>query len=370
MKNNPVKNLGLILISIFVISLTISILILFLKWERDNSEELSNRRPYADKKIKDVFINNGKLYCLNYLGELYLRENSSRAMTKITIVGAHGKAYIRENETDKLVYRFPETEVKWSDKYKSFLYYDKGTIFSFNPSKYSTKTLFKVRSENKDLSKGSIFDVVEQYVFLRFNDTSYKINLDTEEVLPLSYDIRSSIARSRDMIICRTYPDNNIMYIDLSTNKEYKLDNNIFYNNDLIMDIKSACIVEDKLYFTKSDGQIYGVWINDGEVKEIEVFPKNSDILKIKVVGIEWTGENFICVFLDYNVDNGSKNLSICEIYPDGSYEIIRGCDQIYNDTLDIPCIIKTQKQRYAYLVSTDDLVVFGWTHDRYQLNY
>ena len=365
------KKLGTVFITTLVVSLCMFIAIMLWMGARYRPKPpLSDVWSSSGKSNWEIFLNSGDLYCLNGFGELYIRENEhytgSPKMTILkTCVG--GNIYIRENPFDKFIHTFPTREVHWSDKYRTFLYYDEGAIFSYDQRKDITKELFKVKWEYEKFRRDWIFDSVDKYVFLNFDKKSYRIDLETSDVLPLTEFADYTVTKNSNMLLYKVHEENTIMCHELSTNKEYKLNNKDFYNDtDLSIDIKSACMVEDILYFTKSDGQIYGVQISNEGAKNIEVFPKNSDITKKKVVGIEWTGESFICVLLDFNKENGVKNLSVCELYPDGTYDIIRKDDEIYYGTLDIPCTIKIQGKKYAYLVRTDDLVVFGWTFDRF----
>jgi hypothetical protein len=360
------KKLGVVFISVLVIGLCIFIAFIFWQGDSNASEQNVEVMHLLKKATKDIILNNQYFYSLNHLGELYVREKAYKGYTQITIIGGYGKGYIRENITDKLIYKFPTTNLAWSDKYKSFLYYENGVVLSYNPSKNNTKKVYEVTWEHKESSTNYIFDVIDQYLFLNIDKNSYKIDLETSEVLLLTEYIATTTAKSNDMLIYKKDKGNDIMYLNLSTNKIYKINDKNFYNHDnSSIDIKSACIVDDILYFTKSDGQIYGVQISNGKAKSIEVFPKSSDISKKKVIGIEYIGESFVCVALDFDSNNGAKNLSVLEVYTDGTYDVIRKDDEIYNNTLDVPCKIKVQGQRYAYLVSTDDLVVFGWIMDR-----
>lgn len=366
------KKLGMVFIAALVIGLFIFTALMLWEGARNAPMPIVEARELVQKRIWDIFLKSGELYCINGLGELYIRENTNKGGGRMNIIAGYKRnIYVRKNPSDKLVHTFPTKEVRWSDKYRAFLYYDQSTIFSYDPSKDTTKELFEIKWEyefwNKNHIKDNIFDSIDKYVFLNLDGKSYKIDLETGDVLPLLEFVDYTIAKNSNMILYKVNEANTIMCHELSTNKEYKINNKNFYNDtDSSIEIKSACMVDDILYFTKSDRQIYGVQISNEEAKNIEIFPKNSDITKKKVVGIEWAGENFICVLLDYNKDNGVKNLSVCELYPDGTYDIIRKDDEIYYGTLDITCTIKIQRQRYAYLVRTDDLVVFGWTFDRF----
>ncbi len=362
------KKLAKVFVAALVIALLLFIVIMFWMGARNEPESIVYVDNLIREKIWDIFLKNGDLYCINTLGELYIRENTHRGMVKMDIFYSYGgnNIYLRKNHTDKLIHTFPTREVHWSDKFKAFLYYDEGAIFSYDPYKDTTKELYKLEWKYKEFGRNRIFDSIDKYVFLKFNDKSYRIDLESLDILPLSEPVDYTIAKNSNMILYKVDQDNTIMCHELSTNKEYKLSNRYFYNKtDLNIGIKSACMVDDILYYTKSDGQIYAVQINNGEVKSIEEFPKDSDITKKKVVGIERGEENFICVFLNFNKDNGVKTLSVCEVYPNGNYEIIR-TNEIYYGSLDIPCKVIVQRQRYAYLVKTDDLAVTGWTFDRF----
>lgn len=387
------KKLSIVFISVLIIVLCIFIAIMFCESASNAPKPIVEVGNLAQEKIWDIFLKNGELYCINTLGELYIREDAG-ILVRMTIIHSYGgNIYIRKNASDKLIHIFPTREVRWSDKYRAFLYYDQGNIFSYDPSKNTTKKLFEVKLEYKASHRNNIFDTIDKYVFLNLDGKSYKIDLETADVLPLIGFVDYVIAKNNDIILYKLYEDNTIICYEFTTNKEYKISNKDFYNDiNSSIDIKSACIVDDMLhfiksdgqiysikirneeaksiddtlYFTNSDGQIYGVKIRNEEAKNIEIFPRDSDITKRKVIAMEWAGENFLCVLLNFNKDNGVKTLSVCELYPDGTYDIIRKDDEIYYGTLDIPCTIKIQRQRYAYLVKTDDLVVFGWTFDRF----
>jgi outer membrane protein assembly factor BamB len=368
------KKLGMIFIAALVIALLIFIVVMFWMGARNEPESTVYIDNIVHGRIWDIFLKNGDLYCINGLGELYIRENSNGGGSRMDIISSYERnIYVRKVPSDKLVHTFPTSEVHWSDKYRTFLYYDKGAIFSYDPSKDITKELFQVKWEyefwNRYHIKDNMFDSIDKYAFLSLDCKSYRIDLETGDVLTLLEFVDYTIAKNNDIILYKVFDDNTIMCHELSTNKEYKLNSRYFYNKtDLSIDIKSAFMVDDVLYFTKSDGQIYAVQINNGEVKNIEAFPKDSDITKKKVVGIERGEENFICVFLNFNKENGVKTLSVCELYSDGTYEIIR-TDEIYYGSLDITCKVIVQRQRYAYLVKTDDLAVTGWTFDRFDIH-
>lgn len=368
------KKLGTIFISILVIALLIFIVVMFWLGSRHRIKPpIIDPWDSSGERTFDIFLISGDMYRINRFGELYIREHNYSGFAnnyiRIFPTCGGGNIYIRENPLDRFIHTFPTDKVHWSDKYRAFLYYDKGAIISYDPYKDTTKELIKLKWEYKEFGGDRIFDSIDKYVFLNFDKKSYRIDLETSDILPLAELVDYTIAKDSNMILYKLGQDNAIICHELSTNKEYKLNSRYFYNKtDLSIDIKSAFMIDDVLYFTKSDGQIYAMQIINEEVKMIEVFPQNSNITKKKVVGIERAEENFICVFLNFNKDNGVKTLSVCELYPDGTYEIIR-TDEIYYGSLDISCKVIVQRQRYAYFVNTDDLAVTGWTFDRFDIH-
>lgn len=377
MKNEYMKKIGIILISLGIIVL---LMFMIYKLGQNSRNVVAVPDPGVDftklaqKRIKDIFLNNQYFYCLNGLGELYIRENMQNLSYKMNVIGGNEyRIFVRENYSDKHIYSFPNSEVKWSEKYKAFIFCDAGKnrIFSYDPLKDSSKELYEIKLENNKGMRNYIVDVVNEHVILNIffsNDDqrSYKINLDTKKITRLENYADYSIARNSNMILYKVRDKDKLVCLDLKSNKENELNNEILYNHsDLSIDIKSTCIVDNTLYFTKSDGKIYGVKLDDQGAKNIQVFPENSDISKENVIGIEWTGENFICVILNHNRDNGLKSISVLEIYSDGTYSVINKGEIIYNDTLETSCIIKLQREKYAYLIRSEDLVVLGWTFER-----
>lgn len=286
-------------------------------------------RDKENKNISNVFFVNNQLY--------YIMRN--------------GQFYLKTKDTDQLLHVFPTHVLCWSDNLTAFLYYDERTIFAYNPLTDTTASVMKVTGTHNKNHFDYLIGVIDKYVFLRIGTVNYKANLDTKQITALTASVNNCIAIAADTAVYQSDNYKTLSSISCTTNEE-----RVLLYEETTLPVISACIANDVLFYVRSDGLIRSIELNDLNTNTQATLPDDADIYEKKIIALTWTGEKLICVTSENSGD--IQKTSVCLVSSDGSYVVVRDADEP-NYFVPGSCIIQTNDQKYAYILTTDNSIIY-----------
>lgn len=276
----------------------------------------------TDNNIANVFSINNEFYYINNDGKLF----------KVSEDG------------DVFVYKFPTYLVHWSNIQEAIVFYDQNMIYLFDPTKlaFVQKIEVDLRCDRRD--QCYVVLASKDCIFLRKNSETYKVQINTHQTEEVFFPIANQLYCNETYSVFQSADYKHIYAMDLGTNTVFEV--NCDSTN---LPVISACILNDQLYYVRSDGLLHftDIGTNNG-LKQLNTV-KN-------IVAIAPYNNSLVCVVGKAKEDIIHTSVIFLN---NGKVDVLADSDKPFY-AVPGSCKIVISDNEFCYIITTDNNVRCG----------
>ena len=258
-----------------------------------------------------------------------------------------GNLYEYNEDGDRLVHSFPTYMVYYCNESNAFVYWYDNAIWAYSPHSKTVQML--VTAENTCEGADYVFGINTRFLCYRINQQNVITDIETHTTSVIEEPIHNVVVSNDTCIVYQS--ENYCLMIYFFETRESKqlLEGSAF-------PIISSCIMDDYLYYVRSEGILYSIPMpdmSDTPIVEEEVVV-NTD--GNRILGIADTDGAMLCIAVDHNNYTTEPFL----LNPYGEMVSVGGPYKLYHG-LRGGCKLAHTRNRYIYSLTQTDQFIVGF---------